>query len=384
LGNITLVGHEINQAGTLTASTSAIANGSIRLLARDQVSIGGASGPVFLMGQRKLDSNGIAAYISRETYEDTDKANQPEFTTGTVGGTLTLAAGGKTQVLLDGSDGKTLAADQTFITSSVEAAARQIVVAGTAGDKAGAVVEAKGGRIQLRTSKSFDLTTFAGDDALPAPDDALPAPQTASAPSGVGIFVGDGARLDASGAVAQKSVADLFIEVELRGDEFANNPVQRNGALRGEKAWVDIRDAVAIADLGGWTGRVGQTVAERAATGGTVSLRSTGSVVVKQGAGVDVSGGQVNFAAGSVQESRAVALSGQSYRLKDAPVAAAYAGLATVTREEAAYTEGKSAGKVELIGHSLAVDGKLKATTTVGTRQRNVGNPAADRYAIPL
>lgn len=377
LGNISLVGHEITQAGTLTATTSTTANGSIRLLARDQVAVSGGGEPVALKGQRKLDSNGIAAYILNETYDSGDKANQPEFTTGKVGGTLILAARGKTQVLLDGSDRKTLTADQTFISSSVEAAAKQVVLAGNAGAGAGALVEARGGRIQFRASESFDLTTFAINDALPVP-------QAASAPAGVGIFVRDGARLDASGAVAQKSAADLFIEVELRGDEFANNPVQRNGKLRGEKARVDIRDAVAIADLGGWTGRVGQTVAERAATGGTIALRSTGSVVVKQGAGVDVSGGQVNFAAGPVQESRAVALSGQSYRLNDAPMTTTYAGLATVTREEAAYTEGKSAGAVELVGHSLAVDGTLVANTTVGARQRNVGNPASDRYAMPL
>lgn len=376
LGNITLVGHEITQAGTLTATTSTTANGSIRLLARDQVN-GSGSEPLAASGQRKLDANGIAAYTQGEGYNIDNKANEPLFTTGQVGGTLSFAAGSATQVLLDGGDGKTLASDQTLISSSIEAVGKQIAVAGNAGATVGAVVEAKGGSIQFRAIDFFDLTTFAASDVFPVS-------KTAGAPAGVGIFVGDGARIDASGAVAQKSAADLFIEVELRGDEFANNPVQRNGKLRGEKAWVDIRDAVSIADLSGWIGKVNQSVAEKAAAGGTISLRSAGSVIVKQGADIDVSGGQVNYAAGTVKESRAVTLGGQSYKLKDAPVSATYAGMMTVTRQESAYTEGKSAGTVELSGNSLAVDGNLVANTTVGTRQRSVGNPAADRYAIPL
>jgi hypothetical protein len=60
----------------------------------------------------------------------------------------------------------------------------------------------------------------------------------------VGIFVDAGVEIDVSGAVARKSVADLFVPVELRGDEFANNPVQRNAALRGK-----IMSAIEAANL---------------------------------------------------------------------------------------------------------------------------------------
>lgn len=373
LGNITLVGHEITQAGVLASSTSATANGSIRLLARDQVATAGVpltagAEPPASSAERKVDvaSGEVVPFEAA----DPEKLDKQTFVVGQVGGKLTLAEGSTTAVAIDGSSGKTISPDQSFLSSSVEGVGAKIVVDGD--------ILAPGGKILFQARELFDAATaaFAGDPVRPD--------KTATAPANVGIFVGDNAHIDVAGTVASKSVVDLFIEVELRGDEFASNPVQRNSVLRGEKAWVDIRDSVAIADLSGWTGKVGQTVEEKAASGGTVSLRSGGSVIVKSGAEIDVSGGRVDYAAAKVQESRAITRAGKVYRLNDAPTDAQYAALATVTRQEAAYSEGKSAGTVEVIGHSVALDGQLKATTTPGARQRKIGNPASDRYALPL
>mgnify|MGYP001222934180 CR=1 FL=1 len=378
LGNISLAGHEITQAGTLLASTSVTTNGSINLLARDQVNDRGAGAPIAIKSQRKLDGNGIAAVQTNETYNSSDKANEPEFTSGKVGGTLTLAAGSSTKVVLDGSDGKTLGSDQPFISSLIDSAAKQIVVADASGTAAGALVEAKGGRIGLRSSESFDpsFSAFAVDP--------VSVDQASSAMGGVGIFIGTGSRIDASGVVAQKSVADLFIKVELRGDEFAGNPVQRNGTLRGKTAWVDIRDDVKIADLSGWFARVGQSLEEKATSGGSISLRSAGSVIVKPDAELDVSGGGIAYAGGRVTESRVLSVGGKAFRLNDAPTSAKYYGMRERNRTLADYYEGRSAGTLELIAHSLAVDGKLFANTTRGPRQRNVGGSANIHYAVPL
>jgi len=367
-GDISLVGHEIAQAGTLLASTSATANGSIHLIARDQLNIQGGGEPT-VPGAfwRQYGDQGIVASTGTTLASTADSVS--EFVSGKFGGKLTFAAGSRTAVEIDGSNGKTLTADQTFVKSSIEAMAKQIVVAD-------ADIEARGGNIRLRASEQFGESSAFAIDA-PVPD------KTSAPAAGVGIFVGDGARIDASGTDAAKTVADLFIEVELRGDEFADNPVQRNGKLRGEKAWVDIRDKVGIANLGGWINKVGQTVFEKAATGGEISLGSTGSVIVKAGSELDVSGGKVDYAAGDVKESIALTQAGKHYRLNDAPASAIYTGLETTERKEAAYVEGKSAGTVALTGHSLAVDGKLTAKTTVGTRQRELGDPASNRYAVP-
>ncbi|MDP3538836.1 MAG: filamentous hemagglutinin N-terminal domain-containing protein [Azonexus sp.] len=366
-GDITLVGHEIMQAGTLLASTSVSANGSIHMLARDQLNIQGDGEPtVPSVFWRKYGNQGLVASTGTPVASTEDDIT--EFIAGRVGGKLTLAAGSQTVVEIDGSDGKKLTADQTFTKSSIDAMARQIIVAD-------ADIKAQGGNIRLRASEEFsEFSASAADAPIPS--------KTSTPPAGVGIFVADGARIDASGTNASKSAADLFIEVELRGDEFADNPVQRDGKLRGEKAWVDIRDKVSIANLDGWTRQVGQTVNEKAASGGEISLGTTGSVIVKAGAELDVSGGKVDYAAASVSESRAMTLGGQRYRLNDAPASSVYAGLITTQRQEAAYVEGKSAGKVEVVGNSLALDGQLLAKTTVGTRQREIGD-ATNRFAVP-
>lgn len=381
LGNISLIGFNLWQLGDLRTSTSATANGSIRLVARDQLADQGLASddgePPVVSGQRNLNSEGVAAYVDGESYKPDDKANQPLFAVGRAGGTITFAAGSTTRVDIDGSSGKTIAPDQSFISSRIEMLGKKVDILGDGNGKAGAQLIAHGGRIQAMASETFDLTrAFIGDPTVVT--------QTANPVAGVGVFVGDGARLDVSGVTASKSVSDLFIKVELRGDEFAGNPVQRNGALRGQTAWVDIRDKIAVADLTGYTDKMGQTVEEKVAGGGSVSLRSAGSLIIKQQAEIDVSGGRVDYAEGVVSETRAITAGGQIYRLNDAPVAATYVGLSTVSRKAAAYSEGKSAGTVELTGHSLAIDGNLKATTTPGAKQRNVGDPSADRYAIPL
>ncbi|UCV17958.1 filamentous hemagglutinin N-terminal domain-containing protein [Ferribacterium limneticum] len=376
-GDITLVGHEITQAGILRASTSVTSNGSIHLVARDQLNTQDEGVPAASLFYRQYGEQGVLASTSNSVSSTADDVSA--FVTGQVGGKLTFAPGSQTVIDIDGRNKKTLTADQTFIKSSIEAVASKIVVAD-------ADIEARGGNIRLNASEKFgEFSAFATDPLVPE--------RTATPQAGVGIFVDDGARIDASGVDASgedqwgtkkgKSVADLFIEVELRGDEFADNAVQRSGTLRGQKAWVDIRDKVSIANLDGWVNKVGQTVFEKAATGGEVSLGSTGSVIVKSGSTLDVSGGKVDFAASAVQESIATAVNGKSYRLNDAPTSIPYLSLTTVSRNESAYVEGKSAGTVSLSGHSLAVDGNLLAKTTVGTRQREMGDPSSNRYAVP-
>ena len=381
LGNVSLVGFNINQQGILWASTSATANGSIRLLARDQLAEQGlaAAGeePLVATGQRNINAEGVTAYVVGESYNPDNKVDQPLFTVGRAGGNLTLVSGSVSTVQIDGSGGKTIAADQTFITSQIDLIGKKVDVHGSSNGLAGAQLEAHGGRIQALASETFDLTLgFAGDPVAIA--------QTLAPTTGVGVFVGDGAKLDVSGVTAKKSVSDLFIEVELRGDEFANNTVQRNSKLRGKTAWVDSREGVKIADLSGWFGRVGQSVEEKAASGGTISLKTSGSLIFKPNAELNVSGGGVEYEGGTVTESRVFSIGGYAYRLNDAPATAIYYGIRDRQRKLADYYEGRSAGTLDFAGHSLAVDGNLIANTTRGALQRNISTSSTDHYAVPL
>lgn len=376
LGNISLVGYNINQLGSLWTSTSVTSNGSISLVARDTVG-DSSRAPVdgeaaVFSSKRFIDSEGVTT--AQETNGEPN--DESVFIVGRTGGNLFFGANSVTEVALDGSSQKTIAAEQNFIESSIDSIAKQVIVAGSG--SSGAQLTAHGGQIRFLSSDTFDVQTsgFINDPLSPS--------ETATPVSGVGIFVGDGAKLDVSGVTAQKSVSDLFIEVELRGDEFANNAVQRYSKLRGQKAWVDIRDEVELADMSGWFGKVGKTVEEKAATGGKISLRTTGSVIVKANAELDVSGGGVDYKGGKVTESRIMSIGGKRYRLNDAPASSIYYGLRDRQRKLADYYEGRSAGTIVLRGHSLAVDGKLIARTTRGKEQRNIGDPEKEHYAAPL
>lgn len=364
-GNITVVGNDITQAGVLQSSTSVTRNGSIRLLARDLTGLSferivdSTSGQVIAFGAVP------GAFSTRE-----------QFIVGSQGGRLTLSPGSSTRVELDARDGQTIAVSQTFTPSSIEAIGAGINVQGASGIQPGASVSARSGRVNL-------LGYDAINQAVAFPVDAPAVPATAAPSTRASVFVGTGAIVDASGVTAAKSVADLFIPVELRGDELAGNPVQRFGPLRGRSAFVDIRDSVAIADLSGYFNRVGQTLDERASAGGDITVRSTGSVVVKPDAVLNVSGGSVNYAGGRITESRVTDARGVTFRLNDAPVALPYSRLINVERNEAAYVEGKSAGRVELAANSVALGGTLRGTTVRGERQRTIGDPAIDRTAVP-
>jgi filamentous hemagglutinin family protein len=363
-GNISLVGHVIEQRGQLLSSTSATRNGSIRLMARDLV---------VDLTNRVIEDGEIGTVDVQKTSTSTAET----FVFGSTGGELTFFAGSTTEIALDGSDQQTITRQQSFIPSFIEGRAAWIHLEGDTAEASGANLTARSGSIQLSAAATFDRSNGLSVDSV------QPLVKSATAPTDSGIFVGSGATLDVSGVTASKSVADLFIEVELRGDEFADNPVQRDGELRGETAWVDSRDEVEIADLSGYLAKVGQTLEERAATGGSIVLRTGGSLIVKQDALLDVSGGQIDYAAATVKESKAVAYTGKAYRLNDAASDLAYAGLLTSSRNEAAYSEGKSAGTVELTGHSIALDGTLRAHTVRGERQRNLGDASLDIYAIP-
>ena len=279
-GDISLVGHQIVQAGSLYSSTSATANGSINLKARDIVLIDYSidtdtkdiADKSYFQISRDFYVDGVLAYDPKQN--PTEKATG--FIYGKDGGTVSFSDGSRTEIAIDGSNGKTLTASQHFVTSSVAVQGKKIVV----GD---ADIVAKGGNVDFRSAE-----TFSENNAFVI--DTMTLGVEGTAQSDVGIYVADSAKIDVSGTSAQKSVRDLFVAVELRGEQFADNSVQRNGVLRGQKAWVDIRDAVEIADMSSYFNNVALSVNELAATGGKISLVSTGNVIVKNGAMLDVSG----------------------------------------------------------------------------------------------
>ena len=128
------------------------------------------------------------------------------------------------------------------------------------------------------------------------------------------MHVGSGARIDVSGLRdVEVAAGRSVVEIELRGDELKDSPVNQQGALRGEKVYVDIDRALAASDAGKSTlvardtllradrRKQQRTVAERSTAGGSFKVYSKGEAIVEPGVTVDLSGGSLKYAPGNVK-----------------------------------------------------------------------------------
>jgi filamentous hemagglutinin len=219
------------------------------------------------------------------------------------------------------------------------------------------------------------------------------------------IYLDKGAVIDVAGSAGvAASVTDNIVEVELRGTELADSPLQRDGALRGQTVNVDIRQTgsfngvtwigTPVGDVSGYANLVERSVGELTVDGGNVNLSAGDSVVLREGSQVNVSGGSIDYAAGLVRTSSVRTSDGRIIDIADATPDQVYAGLydgtTTVsdakwgvsksyvnklfngTRYESAYTYGGDAGTVSITAPSMAVEGTLQGTTVVGDRQLDV------------
>lgn len=247
-GNVTLAGLAVNQNGRVTASSSVRSNGSIRLQARD----GGSTVP---------GSNRLRA---------------------TTGGELTLGSGSTTGVRLVDSEETDVDANAQA-KSRIELQGAQITVGSDA------TVAATGGLIKATARLDPGASTAILN----------PASIVGGSSDGSRIVIEPGAKLNVSGASEQLAMESNLVRAELRGDELANSPVQRDGALRGQTVFVDRRrtgtrsdgttwQGTPVGDVSGQVSLVGRSVRERNLTGGTVTLESQGDVVLAQGSVVDV------------------------------------------------------------------------------------------------
>jgi filamentous hemagglutinin len=216
------------------------------------------------------------------------------------------------------------------------------------------------------------------------------------------IYLDSGATIDASGSSGvAASVTDNIIAVELRGTELANSPLQRDGALRGQTVYADIRESGSydgttwigspLGDLSGYAELVDRSVGELTVNGGSVKLNAGGSVVIRSGSQINVSGGTIDYAGGTVTTSSVKTSDGRildiSAATPDLVYTGIYDGTTSVTdskwgvskvytdglfrgsRYESGYTYGGNAGTVSITAPSMVIDGTLLSTTVAGERQ---------------
>jgi filamentous hemagglutinin family protein len=334
-GNVTLAGLMINQDGRISATTSVAANGSVILTA----------------GTAPISSGGGSQFAESR------------------GGQITIGADSDIEILPQLTDTATAVDLQTQLPSTVTMTAQKIYMDG-------GTIRAPGGTLNVTASSTPSSGVTAGADPAAS------------------LRIDAGTTIDLSGSDATLPMDANLIQVQLRSNEFADDPNQRNGALRGETATIDIRSdgghGSPIANLDSAIAAVGKTIAQRTEAGGTATLKSGGDIVFAPGASIDVSGGNTSYLAGNIQTTKLVGANGKIYDIGSADPLLTYTGVINPTYTqrydswgvkdivptpglstyEPGYVQGAPAGTVQFAGPSLVLQGTLSGSAVTGPYQR--------------
>ena len=332
-GNVTLAALMVNQDGRVSATTSVAANGSVTLQAADGFNY-----------------------------------NKGGVIEATQGGTAELGASSVTDVLPEYADTATAVAAQQQLQSTISITGQQVLMHGGS-------IDAPSGTLNVLAASDPSSEQFAGN----------PLAQ---------IRIDSGTTIDLAGSMATLPMSANLVTVQLRSNEFADDPTQRGGVLQGQTVTVDLRAdgglGTPIADVSSAIAAVGQNIAQRTEAGGQVNFQSEGDIVFNPGASIDVSGGATTYQAGSIQTTTLVGANGQLYDIGSASPLTQYVGLINpsftqssskwgtstviptpgLSEYESSYQQGAAAGSIQFSASSLVLDGTLKGTAINGEYQR--------------
>ena len=216
----------------------------------------------------------------------------------------------------------------------------------------------------------------------------------------VGVRIESGAIIDVSGDnTTVLPVSRNVVAVEARGNQLADSPLQRDGAIRNKTLYVDVRKGTPFLNFDLESQAVQRDVGERFSTGGTVQIDSTGDVVVEDGARINIRGGKVTYTGDTVITSKLVTEDGRVFDISEADPSRRYVGvlgddlvidyakwgMSDVFRSgagafESGYSEGKDAGNLLINTRRLSFNGDLIAGSDAGRLQRSQGaERATDR-----
>jgi filamentous hemagglutinin len=246
-GNITMMGLAVNQEGTLSATTTVRANGSIRLLAQDGVDIN---------------------------------------VSGTRNGSVTLAQGSVTEVKPEYTNKEETIASQPFTTSDVKIEASLVNIDGT--------ISAKGGNVTV------DASQIASDQLVGALDLNSNPINPNNLPNR--IYLGKNAVIDVSGVDAVAPMSRNQLEIQLFSDQLKDAPILRDGGLFKNTVYVDARKGTQLFDVAPFVALKGATVAEKMTKAGAVSFTTPNDVIAEKGSVINVSGGSTTYEAGTIRE----------------------------------------------------------------------------------
>jgi filamentous hemagglutinin len=331
-GNITMMGLAVNQMGTLSATTSVRANGSIKLIAQADTTV-----------------------VSGVANERRD-------------GIVTLGKGSVTKVTPEVNDKEEVLASLAFKTSDINIQGSLVNIDG--------LVSAKGGNVTV--SSLVDAASVLNSTVAQR------------------IHLGENATIDVSGVDATASMDRFQLAVQLNSDALKDNPILRGSNLFGKTVYVDARKGTDLFDLQPYIDSTRMaTVAEKMTNAGTVTLTNGNEIIAEKGSTINVSGGSTTYTGGSIKESQLV-FNGKLVPISQAKPGLAYSGIGDTTTvvdpkwgTSTTYTlgnlsykvptffEGGNAGTLRAVTQSpgnafvqkLVLDGTLLGNTRVSQQQ---------------
>lgn len=367
-GNVSMVGLNVDQAGIALASTSVDQAGTVTLFAQ----------------------SGVQTLFWNPTTTTTAYYVVPVSE-----GLVTYEPGSVTAVLPD-ETGETALAGQPQGQSVIKAEGETIDVLG------GASLLAPAGKVKLQATDN-PLTMMQLDRG------SVPGHQPQFQDDAARVYVAPGATIDVSGlqGVAE-AAADDAVLVDVQSNELRDSPVQQGGLLTNQKIWVNIDpselDDVAsdqiytaggLLEISGWLGTIAQTLDQRLTRGGTVSIVSTGDVIMRPGASINIAGGTIDHQAGYVNQTLLLGSDGQVYTANNAPGDLTYTsvglgftdthprwgvtntyvnGLMPTSVWQGEYIEGANAGALQVLANTAELDANVNASVFNGVTQRTPGS----------
>jgi filamentous hemagglutinin len=353
-GNITLAGLVVNQEGTLSATTSVSANGSIYLLAGDT----SGSGFYYIPNPRDPNDGNPTAFGGLSPNN---------------GGTLLLTPGSVTEVTPDPTDTATLtvAEQAAFIPSQVELAGRYVALEGNAS------IHAPGGTVNVFASSN--------------PNQLINNPAEPVADNG-SLYLAPSSSIDVSGLVnVSVPVTQNLVQVTLETNDLQNDPLLRNGFLHGATVTVDVNAPPTLFDITPYADNIGSGIDQILTKAGSIFLDATGTAIARAGSTLNVSGGSIAYQAGKgPSTTNLIGANGVVYNISTAPSDVQYVGIAnsysytdptwgaTVKGSGesyyAGYVQGGSAGSITVESPSVYLRGAMLAQTVDGPYQRTAAS----------
>lgn len=357
-GSVMMTGKDVQQLGVIDSTTSVSLNGRIDLLA--------SYGAIVNTGYVAAESTSSVPYLYQST------------------GTVTLGQGSVTRILPELASAEKAVGTELALRSQINLQGQSIHLESNA----------------TILAPSAQLVAQAGSWKYVDPSDTKPVPVLLYT-SGQ-VHLDKGSLIDVSGSTdILVPLLQNILTVQLRGMELANSPLQRAGILRAIDLVLDVRKTgtyngsewvgTPLGDATGFLGLIERTVGQLTTAGGSVQVQSGNSIVINEGAGIDVSGGWMTYEGGRVKTTR-VLYKGQLINIEDATPDRLYDGIyspksyqthakygvikafsnalaPTGEHYEQSYLQGAAGGSLSLSAPAMVLEGDLMGQTVNGPRQ---------------